>query len=290
MKIAWLTDIHLNVTSEEIRSEFYNQIVEAVTDIIIISGDIAEATNFVSYLKEMADAVQIPIYFVLGNHDYYNGSVDEVRAHASQLNAQCSTLHYLSSMDPVEIGPHIFLVGQDGWADARAGKIESSRFMMNDTRLIKDLQSAFNTGASVTEWFTHLVNKMQELADKDAVALAEQLQKATNQDARHIYIVTHIPPFTASCVGEDIEQYGCDSVYPYFVSVVMGEVLTRFATQHPEVQFTVYCGHTHSPSTYQAESNLMIHCEGAQYKKPVINQIHDIDLEQLAQNSRIYRM
>lgn len=290
MKIAWLTDIHLDHTSDEVRSEFYNQIIKSSPSIIIISGDIAEATNFVHYLIEMADAVQIPIYFVLGNHDYYNGFVDEVRTNASQLNTQHPMLHYLSSLEPVELSHHTFLVGQDGWADARAGNIEESCIVMNDTRLIRDFQRAFRTGGSVSEWFTHLTQKMQELADNDAEALAKQLQTAIDKDAQHIHIVTHIPPFTDSCIGEDIEKYGCDSIYPYFVSVAMGDVLTRFAQKYPTVEFTVYCGHTHSPSIYKPQNNLVIHCEGAKYKEPVISQIRDIDPDQLESNSRCYRM
>lgn len=234
----------------------------------------------------MADAVQTPIYFVLGNHDYYHGTVNEVRANASQLNEQHPMLHYLSSMEPVELSVHIFLVGQDGWADARAGDIQNSKLMMNDTRFIEDFHRAFNTGHSVNEGLTHLAKKMQELADTDAEALAKQLQTAINQDAKHICVVTHIPPFTASCVGEDIKQYGCDSIYPYFVSVIMGEVLTRFASRHPDVQFTVYCGHTHDSSTYSPESNLIIHCEGAEYNKPAIAQVIDIDPDLLGQNNR----
>ena len=290
MKITWLTDIHLNFASEDIRGELYKKISKTAPDLIIISGDIAEATSFVDYLMEMADSVQIPLYFVLGNHDYYKGVVSEVRANASHLNELHPMLHYLSSMEPVELSRHIFLVGQDGWADARAGDIQKSSLMVNDTRLIDDFQRAFNSGLSIDEGLINLTKVMQELADIDAVALAEKLQKAIDLDAKNIHIVTHIPPFTASCVGEDLRLHGSDSIYPYFVSVVMGEVLTRFAKQHPEVQFAVYCGHTHDASTYSPESNLIVHCEGAKYKKPTIAREINIDPDLLEQNNRNPRM
>ncbi len=46
----------------------------------MISGDIAEATSIELILKEMASTIQKPIYFVLGNHDYYRGSINDLRS------------------------------------------------------------------------------------------------------------------------------------------------------------------------------------------------------------------
>lgn len=77
--LTWLTDIHLNFLDYDERTVFYQQIIKASGDAVVITGDICEAQSVAEVLMEMAQAVQKPIYFVLGNHDYYHGSVSQVR-------------------------------------------------------------------------------------------------------------------------------------------------------------------------------------------------------------------
>src|SRR5947209_18601256 len=85
-RLAWATDIHLNfVTASEV-AEFCERIVRASCDALIITGDIAEGTSIASYLKTLATHVPMPIYFVLGNHDFYGVYISEVRAAVTQLS------------------------------------------------------------------------------------------------------------------------------------------------------------------------------------------------------------
>ena len=73
MRLAWLTDIHLNFVGTAARRALMEK-VERVCDAVVISGDIAESHDVEGYLTEMEEIVQKPIYFVLGNHDFYRGS------------------------------------------------------------------------------------------------------------------------------------------------------------------------------------------------------------------------
>jgi hypothetical protein len=61
----WPTDIHLNFLKKENRMDFYEKIIITSSEGILISGDITEAPSVAEILKEMAEAVQKPIYFVL---------------------------------------------------------------------------------------------------------------------------------------------------------------------------------------------------------------------------------
>ena len=54
MKLAWLTDIHLNFLDNNARQIFYQEIVNTQCDGVLISGDIAEAPSLISILEEMA--------------------------------------------------------------------------------------------------------------------------------------------------------------------------------------------------------------------------------------------
>lgn len=79
MKLAWLTDIHLNFIDNVARKIFYQEVVNTGCDGALISGDIAEAPCLIDILNEMVTYINKPIYFVLGNHDYYRGQINEVR-------------------------------------------------------------------------------------------------------------------------------------------------------------------------------------------------------------------
>lgn len=66
MKLAWLTDIHLNFISFIQRQQFYQEIIDSLCDGLLISGDIAEAPCVEELLQELALSLKKPIYFVLG--------------------------------------------------------------------------------------------------------------------------------------------------------------------------------------------------------------------------------
>jgi predicted phosphohydrolase len=60
---------------------------------VLISGDIAEAPTVSEILGEMAQHVAKPIYFVLGNHDYYKSSVAKVRQTITELSQENRLIH-----------------------------------------------------------------------------------------------------------------------------------------------------------------------------------------------------
>lgn len=85
MKLAWLTDIHLNFLDADERKRLYQEIINTKCDGVLISGDIAEAPSIKNILQELAIFIKKPIYFVLGNHDYYRGQVGEVSIEMTAL-------------------------------------------------------------------------------------------------------------------------------------------------------------------------------------------------------------
>ena len=80
MRIAWLTDIHLNYIPSANRESFYANLATERLDALLIGGDIGEADSVAPFLSEIETALQIPIFFVLGNHDFYHGSIARTRA------------------------------------------------------------------------------------------------------------------------------------------------------------------------------------------------------------------
>jgi predicted MPP superfamily phosphohydrolase len=78
MKLAWATDIHLGHASESVRRKFYQSVKEQA-DALVVTGDIAESHILGSALTALATLTERPIYFVLGNHDYYRGPITGTR-------------------------------------------------------------------------------------------------------------------------------------------------------------------------------------------------------------------
>ena len=141
-----MTDIHLNFVEPDRLQEFIERIVDAAPDIVLIGGDTAESRDVVHYLSLLDDQLQRPIYFVLGNHDFYYSSIAHVRQDIRTLCLERKNLVYLTDTSCIEVTPHIGLVGHDGWADARIGDYERSMVMMNDHRLIAEFQGLGREG------------------------------------------------------------------------------------------------------------------------------------------------
>jgi predicted MPP superfamily phosphohydrolase len=87
LRIGWLTDLHLNFVSPRKRTAFYARLRERNLDAILLGGDIGEADSVTQLLAEIEREMQMPIYFVLGNHDFYGGSIAAVR-HAVARHVQ----------------------------------------------------------------------------------------------------------------------------------------------------------------------------------------------------------
>jgi predicted MPP superfamily phosphohydrolase len=265
MNLAWLTDIHLNFLDAEERKKFYQEIINTKCDGVLISGDIAEAPSIKNILKELATSIQKPIYYILGNHDYYRGQVDAVRNEMTVLTESNEYLFWLPASKVMQLDNNTLLVGQDGWADGRLGDYHNSRVALNDSRMISDLFQEKLVGRS------QLLAKMQQLADYDASQLKEQLIRAAIQRPQRIIVLTHIPPFKEACLHEG--KISNDDWLPYFASKASGEVMTNICINYSDIDFLLLCGHTHGKATYHPFPNLIVEAGHAEYNKPEIQRI-----------------
>lgn len=265
MKLAWLTDVHLNFLDKDSRNDFYQEVINSKCDAVLISGDIAEAPCLLDILNEMAAYLQKHIYFILGNHDYYGGQINAVREAMTVLTKTHEKLVWLPVCGIVPLDNNILLIGQDGWADGRLGDYQNSRVALNDSRLIADLFQEKILGKY------QLLEKMQQLADTDAINLQNNLQQAIKRKPNRIIVLTHVPPFKEASLH--MGKISNDDWLPYFSSKVIGDILSTNARDNPEVQFLVLCGHTHSEATHLVLNNLLVHTGRAKYSHPEINKV-----------------
>jgi hypothetical protein len=80
MKLAWLTDLHLNFLRPPAVAAFLSSLAEVEADAFLLGGDVGEAEDVDFYLDSLDSVLARPIYFVLGNHDFYRGSLAGVRS------------------------------------------------------------------------------------------------------------------------------------------------------------------------------------------------------------------
>ncbi len=258
MNIAWATDIHLDHCSQRTVRKFVDSLARGRHDAILIGGDIGQAPSFDKYLLLISEAVSCPVYFVLGNHDFYGGSIREVRERASALASSRENLHYLSETGVVPLSEKVGLVGHDGWADGRLGNFQQSPVLLNDFVLIEELTLPGREGRLPT---------MQELADEAADHIAKALPEAL-ANHEEVLVLTHVPPFREACWHEGATSG--DDWLPFFSSQIVGETIEEIAGDSPDKKITVLCGHTHGSGQCQPLTNVTVHTGGAEYGRPEV--------------------
>lgn len=263
-RVAWLTDIHLNFLWEAELKAFCEQIDSANADALLFGGDIAEATDIEKLMARVADSVGLPIYFVLGNHDYYKGSIAGVRASMQTLTERHPLLRWLPAHGIVELGSTAVLIGHGGWGDGRCGDYANSTVMLNDYRLIEEL-----TGIDP---MTRL-ERLHALGDEAAAFLRPLLLEALSK-ASEVLLLTHVPPFREACWHEG--EISDDNWLPHFTCKAVGDMIKEIMSDHPDHRLTVMCGHTHSAGEVDVLPNLTVKTGKAEYGTPEIQDIFSI--------------
>jgi len=270
MRLAWFTDIHLNFLDDAERRQFLRTVAERA-DAVAITGDIGEATNVIGFLKEMENILRRPIYFVLGNHDFYRGSIGKTRDDVARLAEQSEFLVYMTATGGVELSPKTALIGHDGWADARLGDFEKSDVFLNDYVAIQELRKWKDEFALDKPALEEALNV---LGDEAARHLETALAQAV---ANHSTVIalTHVPPFKEAAWHEG--KHSDNDHLPHFACKVVGDALRRVMDSCQQSRLLVLCGHTHWKGQVEITDNITVLTGEAEYGQPVIQQVLDIE-------------
>ncbi|MCA9186608.1 MAG: metallophosphoesterase [Pirellulaceae bacterium] len=263
-KLVWLTDIHLNFVSDNEVAAFLETVKNEMPDAVLVGGDIGEAHSLAKYLEQMAHAWPCRVYFVLGNHDFYHGSLAGVRQMTRELCQRYDNLVYLSDSEPIALTDHLALIGHDGWADARVGDYMRSVVMMNDYRLIDELSHL----SKEERW-----DVLLGLGNEAAEYVQQALTKALEAYPRVLFL-THVPPLRDACWYDG--KISDDEWAPHFTCMAVGHTLIDLMRIYPDRSLTVFCGHTHGEGICNPLPNITIHTGRAQYGQPAITKILDV--------------
>ncbi len=261
MNIAWLTDLHLNFVGRAEVERLCNAIWMAESDAVLVTGDIASSANLCRYLVYLADNLQMPVYFVLGNHDYYGSSIKQVNSEVAATVKANDHLAWLSQAGVIELTPDTCLIGHEGLADGRLGNPLGSSVDLNDYHRIKELVQTTKEDRLTVQ---------HQLGDEAAAYLDKQLNEAVKR-YRNIIVALHVPPFAEACWHEGNNT---DANYlPHFGCKATGDALRAVMVTHPDISMTVYCGHGHSEGYADILPNLKVITGGAKYYNPCIADI-----------------
>ena len=252
MRLAWCTDIHLDHLTAAGRARFAETVRASGCDALVLTGDLSQAMLLRGHLVELARVVARPVYFVLGNHDFYEGSIEGVRAEVRELGTRERWLHYLPDAGPVPLDAETVLVGVDGFGDGRFGRVIETPIVLNDHLLIREL-------AGLSRRL--LAERLAALGDAEARALAALLSRVG--EARRVVVATHVPPFVESTWHEG--KPSDDDWLPFFSCKAVGEVLRAHVAAHPAQRVVVLCGHTHGAGVAEIEERLVVHTGAAEY-------------------------
>jgi len=265
MRLAWLTDIHLNFCTLAAYDELIDEIERAAPHALVVTGDIAEAPSIIESLERLDRSLRLPFYFVLGNHDFYYGSMAEVRHHVAELSRLRERIVYLTRRGPIRLTSRVGLVGHDGWADARYGDYAQSSVMLNDYRLIREL-AHFDKETRL--------HALHALGDEAAEQVRRTLPLALEQ-FEEVVFATHVPPLLEACWHEG--RLSDDEWAPHFTCKAIGDALLEIMDAHPHRKLTVLCGHTHGVGECRPRENLIVLTGGAEYSEPRLQRVFTWD-------------
>ena len=263
MKTIWLTDIHLEFVTDSEFGCLLRDLRDQNADAVLISGDIAQAPTVADYLLKIGQTLAIPIYFVLGNHDFYHGSISQVRETVTRLTCELPQLYWLNRYESIRLSSRTSLVGHDGWSDARFGDYHNSPVRLNDFHLISEL-----TDLSREECLQELHRLGDEAADHFRIVLPEAFRTA-----EHVVVLTHVPPFIEACWYNG--KHSDPNWLPFFSCKAVGDVLSDIMRELYNKRMTVLCGHTHGGGRSQILPNLLVLTGPAKYRYPAIQEIFE---------------
>lgn len=264
---AWATDTHLDFLGGSQRIiEFGESLIASNPTGVFLTGDIASGKDIVFYLSALEKIVQRPIYFVLGNHDYYGTSIEETRKTMREITNASGFLRYMPTMPYYALTPSTAVIGHDGWYDAYYGDWQRSDFEMNDWRAIKEFHDVRGNKASI-------VTEARRLAHEAVTHVHNGIKQAVRYH-RNLIILTHVPPYRESHIYQG--KIGDDYAQPWFTSKMMGDMLLDASKAFPNHTFNVLAGHTHGKYSGKITDNLMVNVGGAEYYRPQLQGLIEV--------------
>ncbi len=300
MILAWVADPHLVFVTQSVEfpwdelTPFLERLAAAEYDALVVSGDISESPLLTNHLRKLEQYVHRPVFFVLGNHDFYHGTFARTRDEVRKTMEGSQYLRGLDQCEPIQLTADTTLIGHGGWADGGYGDLGSSRTVLNDWKAIEDLRywkrgphrlvGLKGFDASTVDWMRCRLT----YEDVDWQPLADHLQALGNEAAEHIrrvlplalttsrrvILVTHVPPFLPATPPRGLHW---DTWAPHAGCKAMGDAILEIMRSHPSAELLILSGHVHYQSRVSIGQNIEQRTAWAAYGEPCVSDFIDVE-------------
>lgn len=230
-KINLISDLHLDASNCSIDT--------TGADYLVIAGDLATDKTLIYYFFERVAPKDIPIIYVLGNHEFEHNDVDSYVEELKELLSEFKNVYILNNESIILDG--IKFIGSTLW----------SNFELDG---INEKESAMNWAENNVVDFKHILkknedNKYRKLTAKDMLALNQEACKFLDFELRKNefegpkVVITHFAPHKNS-VHEDFRN----TISSYWVNNL--ENLLGYSDYW-------FHGHTHNSFEYDIEGTLV---------------------------------
>lgn len=258
IKIAWASDIHLNFC-EDLHAEEFLKRAASLADVLVVTGDIAEAQNLQKYLNLLEELPDTKTHYVLGNHDFYGSSMLVTTGETAEADATRKNAKWLTMEGVVPLSPTIALIGNEGWYDGLNGTFMRSDVVLADFAYIKEMRIRRGDKPAILEGLVSITTVYAE-------DVTSKLRTALERGFEHVVYATHVPPYAGA--AWHLGQVSDPDHLPFFSNRLIGEALDSVMADYPDRKLTVLCGHSHSEGVFRPRPNIAVHTAPAEYYRP----------------------
>jgi Icc-related predicted phosphoesterase len=268
-RLVWATDVHLEFADAAERNRFVADITGHKPDALMLTGDIANGKLIERILVELQNQIGVPIYFNLGNHDFYGNHIAVVRRWAEDMTKSEVPLFWIEGCGPVRLSDTVALVGVDGWGDGQLGDPRGSDVLLNDWDLIKEFakeDALYNREArlKLLKRYGHRAGESIRATLRIALPLY-----------KNIILMTHVPPWKEATWHEGAHS---DAAWlPWFSCKAVGDAIIEETKKFPDRKVTVFCGHTHGFGYSRISEQVDVCTGGAKYRFPEVQACLEIE-------------
>ena len=179
MKIQFMSDLHLEFENEHTAWEDRLTPPSGGADVLVLAGDIHVGTKAWEWINKAAKNYK-KVFFVYGNHEFYNHDMEQVRSlFPDMLDSNVTVMD-----NAVEEFEGVNFIGTTLWANMQ----DIAFYSMNDSRIIYD-----GKGTDFSEY----ANKPLALSTVHGMFAANSnfIMNNVKKDMKNVVITHHAPSF-----------------------------------------------------------------------------------------------
>lgn len=239
-KFYLMSDIHMDHLPD-FETEVEYLIPNYNPDIpILLTGDVSIARDFRRDIARFAETFSGQIYVVMGNHDYWNSSYEQMNNYVRDIQIKNV---YICSNYAVDVVDGTAIVMVNNWYSPQMDQIVDRFATMNDWNYMANF-----AGYGITGNTSDAIRACNDIADKSVGyaqnAFSEIRDGVENGEIVRVVVMVHFPPYFEM-------MSRVDNFTPFYFDPKMGAVIDRFAMENPHTPITVVSGHTHTYRTFE---------------------------------------